>query len=181
MPDFRRLILRKFNDIAGSRYEEILKEYREFFLTEEEMEIPVVSSILMTVDRFSEKPPEELYDIVTAYPGAFIRVVYLVDKGLCSLIRETLGEKAAREFKAREERLGEEFLGEIAKRLSELRLEFTTELIFEDKASFVEESLGEHDLLIISRHFGSESLKTHNVSPLAFRIIQRIEKPVIVY
>ncbi|MEO2151313.1 MAG: universal stress protein [Thermococcus sp.] len=181
MPDLRKLILRKFNYIAGSRYEEILKEYREFFLSEEEMEIPVISSILVAFDRFSGRPSDEFYDVITSYPGAIIRVVYLIDGGLFEVIQETLGESVAREFQQKETSFGKDFLKEVSKRFSELGLDFTAEIIFGDKASFVEEAMREYDLLVISKHFGSEGLKTYNITPLVFKIIQRVEKPVIVY
>ncbi|WP_297498884.1 universal stress protein [Thermococcus sp.] len=181
MVNFGELILRKFQNIAGSRYEEIVKAYQEFFLTEEEMKIPVISSVLLTIDRFSQEPPDELYEVLVSYKSATVRVVYIIDSALCTLIRETLGEDEAREFREKEEGLGREVLEKISRKLSELEMYFTTELIFEEKAPFVEEAVEEHDLLMISRHFGSESLKTHNISPLVFRIVQGIEKPVIVY
>lgn len=181
MVNFGELILRKFLNIAGSRYEEIIKAYQEFFLTEEEMKIPVVSSVLLVIDRFSLEPPEELYDVLASYPSVTVRIVYLIDRDLCEVIRETLGEEEAEEFRRKEESFGEELLKRVSKRFLELGMDFTTELTFTDKASFIEEVIGEHDLLAISRHFGSESLKTHSVSPLVFRIVQRIEKPVIVY
>ena len=181
MVNFGELILRKFQNIAGSRYEEIIKAYQEFFLTEEEMNIPVISSILLTIDRFSPEPPEELYEVLVSYPSAMVRVVYLIDRALCNLIRETLGEEDAMKFREKEEALGMEALEKVSRKLHELGMDFTTELIFEEKALFVEERVKEHDLLAISRHFGSESLKTHNISPLVFRIVQRVEKPVIVY
>lgn len=181
MPDFKKLILRKFNYIAGSRYEEIMKAYREFLLTEEEMEIPVISSVLLVVDRFSEKPPDEIYDVLTSYPGAFIKAIYLIDGRLCALIRETLGEEAAKKFRINEKSMGEEFIRDISGRLSQLGVNFSSEILFEDKASFVEDAMEDYDLLVISKHFGSEGLKTYNITPLAFRIVQRIEKPVILY
>jgi len=46
------LIQRKFKDIVGRRYESVLKEYSEFLLTEEEMLIPEVRSILIPLDLF---------------------------------------------------------------------------------------------------------------------------------
>jgi len=181
MVNFSELILRKFRNIAGSRYEEILKAYQEFFLTEEELRIPVITSILLVVDRFSGRVPNEVFEVLSAYPGARVDVVYLIDSSLYALIRETLGEEEAEEFRKKEEALGRETLTLIERALSELGLDYSAEITFADKVEFVEGEGDERDLLIISRHFGSESVKTHRVSPVVFRIVQGIGKPVIVY
>ncbi|WP_297548425.1 universal stress protein [Thermococcus sp.] len=181
MVNFSELILRKFRNIAGSRYEEIMKAYQEFFLTEEELQIPTINSILFAIDRFSGKIPDEVFDVVSAYPGAKVEVVYLIDSVLCGLIRETLGEDEARKFREKEEALGREILKKIESTLSELGMNFTMAIIFDDKVEFIENETESRDLLVISRHFGSESVKTHKVSPVVFRIVQGIKKPVIVY
>ncbi|WP_297066472.1 universal stress protein [Thermococcus sp.] len=181
MVNFSELILRKFMNIAGSRYEEIMKAYQEFFLTEEELQIPVITSILFVVDRFSGDIPREVFDVLSSYPEARIDVVYLVDSALFSLIRETLGEEEAEKFRENEESLGRQILKKIEDELSKLGMDYTVEIIFADKVDFVEHETGTKDLLVISRHFGSESVKTHKVSPVVFRIVQGIEKPVIVY
>ena len=181
MVNFSELILRKFRNIAGSRYEEIMKAYQEFFLTEEELQIPVINSILFVVDRFSGEIPTGVFEVLSAYPHASVDVVYLVDSGLFSLIRETLGEEDAEKFREKEESLGRKVLEKIEKELSKLGMDFTVEITFADKVDFVEEKTESSDLLVISRHFGSESVKTHKVSPVVFRIVQGIKKPVIVY
>lgn len=67
------VILRKFNNIAGTRYEEILKAYENFFLTEEELVIPEINSILLVFDRFSEKVPEEVHETLSAFEEAAVR------------------------------------------------------------------------------------------------------------
>ena len=181
MVNFSELILRKFKNIAGSRYEEIMKAYQEFFLTEEELRIPTITSILLVVDRFSGRIPNEVFDVLSAYPGARVDVVYLIDSVLCALIRETLGEEEAEAFRRKEEALGKEILRLAKRALSELGLDFSTEITFADKVEFVETESKTRDLLVVSRHFGSESIKTQRVSPVVFRIVQGITKPVIVY
>ena len=181
MVNFSELILRKFRNIAGSKYEEIMRAYQEFFLTEEELRIPTVTSILLVVDRFSGRIPSEVFDVLSAYPRARVDVFYLVDFSLYALIRETLGEEEAEAFKRNEEALGREILELAERALSELGLEFSTGIMFADKVEFVEIESKTRNLLVISRHFGSESIKTHKVSPIVFRIVQGITKPVIVY
>jgi len=46
------LIQRKFKDIVGRRYDSVLKDYSEFLLTDEEMLVPEVRSILVPLDLF---------------------------------------------------------------------------------------------------------------------------------
>jgi len=181
MVNFSEIILRKFKNIAGSRYEEIMKAYQEFFLTEEELRIPEIRSILLVIDRFSGGVPEGVFEVLSAYAGAEIDVVYIIDSSLCSLIRETLGEEEANIFRKKEESLGRELLKATENALRGLNLNFSTEIRFEDKVEFIENEAERRDLLVISRHFGSESTKTHRISPVVFRVVQGITRPVIVY
>ncbi len=181
MVDFSRIILRRFRNIAGFRYEEIMEAYREFFLTEEELKIPGIESVLLILDRFSGEVPEEVFEVLSAYPKARIDAFYVIDGAIYSIIKETLGEEEAGVFRRSEESLGREFLRTIEKALSKLDLSVSTGVTFADKVEFVESEAEKRDLLVISRHFGSESVKTHKVSPVVFRIVQGIKKPVIVY
>ncbi|WP_297476127.1 universal stress protein [Thermococcus sp.] len=181
MVNFSGIILRKFKNIAGSRYEEIMKAYQEFFLTEEELQIPEVKSILLVLDRFSGEVPEEVFEVLSAYPGARIEVVYVIDEGLCSIIGKTLGEEEAEAFRKSEESLGRELLRVTERSLSKFDLSFSMEITFADKVEFVENDAKNRDILVVSRHFGSESTKTHRISPIVFRIVQGVKKPVIVY
>nr|CCE71158.1 TPA: hypothetical protein PAB3419a.1n [Pyrococcus abyssi GE5] len=50
-----------------------------------------------------------------------------------------------------------------------------------NKATIIEKESEKHDVLVISRHYGTSSTKTHQVSPVVFRIMQNVEKPVIIY
>lgn len=181
MVKFASLINQKFKNIAGSRYEEILKAYEDFFLTEEEMIIPEVNSVLIALDRYSEEVPEEVYEAVSAYPGARFLLVYMIDENVLRLIRGTLGEKEAQKFQEKEEQLAEERLSKVEKRLRELGISPRRELVFGDKGEYIEELANEHDLIVISKHYGSETTKTHPVSPVVFRVVQHVGKPVIIY
>ncbi|MBP1912363.1 universal stress protein [Thermococcus stetteri] len=175
------IILRKFNDIAGTRYEEILKAYKNFFLTEEELVIPEINSILLAFDRFSCRVSEDVYETISAFENVSLQVVYVIDEGVLRMIRETLGEEAAEEFKEKEVAFAEDFLREVEKKLGELNFKFSRKIAFGDKAEYVEDLSEEYDLLVISRRYGSETTKTHRVSPVVFRIVQHVEKPVILY
>jgi len=175
------IILRKFNNIAGTRYEEILKAYENFFLTEEELIIPEINSILLAFDRFSCKLPEELYETLTAFQGARITIVYIIDEAVFKIIRETLGEEEAFEFKRKEIAFAEEFLRAIEEKLRGLGFEWEREIIFGNKSEYVEDLAESYDLIMMSKHYGFESTRTHSVSPVVFRIVQHMKKPIILY
>jgi hypothetical protein len=173
------IILRKFNNIAGTRYEEILKAYENFFLTEEELVIPEIKSVLLVFDRFSCRFSKEVYDTISAFAEADVQVVYVIDEGVLRMIRETLGEEAAEEFRRKEITFAETLLKGIEDKLGELNITFKRKFAFGDKAEYVENISKRYDLLIISRQYGSETTKTHRVSPVVFRIVQHVEKPVV--
>ncbi|WP_297421033.1 adenine nucleotide alpha hydrolase family protein [Thermococcus sp.] len=181
MVRFASFISQKFKNIAGNRYEEILKSYEDFFLTEEEMVIPDVGSVLIALDRYSEEVPSEVYEAISAYPNAGFLVVYVVDENVLRLIRSTLGDKEAQKFQEKEEQLAEERLSKVEKKLRELGISPRRGRVFGDKGEYLEELTGKYDLLVISKHYGSETTKTHPISPVVFRVVQGIKKPVVIY
>ncbi len=181
MVKFTDLITRKFQNIAGSRYEEILKAYEEFFLTEEEMVIPDIKSILIPLDRYTTTVPEEVYETISAYPNARLQLVYMIDENVCRLIKDTLGEEDAKKFREKEERRAREILSRMRDRIRELGIIWAEDTVFGDKSEYVESIAGEYDMLIISKHYGSETAKTHTVSPVVFRIVQYVGRPVVLY
>ncbi|WP_297439019.1 universal stress protein [Thermococcus sp.] len=181
MVKFTDLITRKFQNIAGSRYEEILKAYEEFFLTEEEMVIPDIKSILIPLDRYTTTVPDEVYETISAYPNARLQLVYMIDENVCRLIKDTLGEEDAKKFREKEERRAREILSRMRDRIRELGIIWAEDTVFGDKSEYVESIAGEYDMLIISKHYGSETAKTHTVSPVVFRIVQYVGRPVVLY
>jgi hypothetical protein len=178
---FSELIDRKFRNIAERRYEDILEKYKEFFLTEEEMVIPEINSIIMVFDRYSEKPTKEVYDAISAYPEAEICLLYTVDENVAMLIAATLGEEEAKKFREAERDYGEAFLEEVTKRLKELGFTTKSRLIFGNKSEEALLRKEKYDLFVLSRKYGAETSKTSSVSPLVIKIVQHIEKPVMVY
>ncbi len=175
------IILRKFNSIAGTRYEEIIKAYENFFLTEEEMVIPEIESLLLAFDRFSCELPENVYEVLLSFRDARVTAVYVIDEAVFRIIRETLGEAEAEEFKKKELAFAEKFLETVEEKLRTLNINWERRIIFGDKSEYVMDALENHDLLILSRHYGFETTKTHSISPVVFRIVQNVKKPVIVY
>ncbi|WP_457750722.1 universal stress protein [Thermococcus sp.] len=181
MVNVNKLILRKFRNIAGSRYEEILKAYREFLLTEEEMIIPRVESVLVALDRYSGEIPAQIFRLLEYYSPQKIMVIYVIDNSTCRLIRDTLGEEDAQKFRERENQLATELLGKIEVEMREHRLNWSCDVVFAGKTEYIETIVEKYDVLVIGKQYGSESTKTHHISPLVFRIVQHISKPVVLY
>jgi hypothetical protein len=179
---FSSLINRKFKNIAGDRYEEISRRYREFLLLPEEFVLPEVNSILMPIDRFSGEIPEELYETLSAYLGASVTLVYISEKRTLSLIEQTLGKVEAEKLKNAKIEFAEGMLARIAPRLEELGLRVERRYFIGSKADDVIGLMGEgFDLLVVSRSYGSEVTKTSPVSPMVLKIVQHLDKPVLVY
>jgi len=177
---YSSLIRRKFRNIAGKRYGMILKEYREFLLAEEEMALPEIGSILMPLDRFVKDIPLELYETLSSY-DARVLLVYIIDSQVFSIINQTLSGDASEEFKRKEEIYGLRILREISNELGDFGLKVQTRLFFGDKGEDVIRLAADHDLLAISRAYGSEITKTSPLSPVAFKIIQHVNIPSIIY
>ena len=79
------LIQRKFKDIVGRRYEAVLKDYSEFLLTDEEMLVPEVRSILIPLDLFVHDITDEAIEVLSAY-NATITLAYITDAGVIELL-----------------------------------------------------------------------------------------------
>ncbi|AEC51810.1 hypothetical protein PNA2_0894 [Pyrococcus sp. NA2] len=182
MSFFSNLILRKFKNVEA-RYEEIVKAYREFLLTEEELTLPKIKSILLPLDRYSEPLPQSVLEYISSYPGIKIQLVYVIDEEICRLIRETIGEKDSELFRKNELERGEEVLNTTRESIITLNLEhsISSKIKLGNKADVVEEESRNFDIIIISRHYGAGTTKTHQISPTVFRILQNVAKPVIIY
>jgi len=183
MDIFSKLIQRKFRNIAGERYEEIARRYREFLLLPEEFVLPEIRSILMPVDRFSGEIPSELYETLSAYSGASVTVVYISEKRTLSLIEQTLGKEEAEKLRRAKMEFAERLSHEIASRLEKHDLRVETRHFIGSKSDDVIE-LAERekfDLLVVSRSYGSEVTRTCPMSPVVLKIVQHVKIPVVVY
>lgn len=177
---YSSFIGRKFKHIAGKKYEDIMRHYREFLLTEEERQIPEIHSILMPLDRYVKNVPAEVYETISAYE-AEVLLVYILDSQVFELVRQTLSPEASEEFKRREEMIGEELLNNVAKKLESYGLKVQRRMFFGNKSDDVIRMAENYDMLAISKNYGSEITKTSPLSPLVLKIIQHLEIPVIVY
>ena len=95
MEYFKSLINRKFKDVVGTRYSDVLKDYREFLLTDEEILVSDFKNVLMPLDIFVSSVPEEMYDLLTAFEDAEVNLVYITDSDVLSIIDDVLGDDAA--------------------------------------------------------------------------------------
>ncbi|HII61715.1 hypothetical protein [Pyrococcus horikoshii] len=179
---FSNIILRRFRDIAPI-YEEILKAYKEFLLTEEELEIPTVTRILIPLDRYSDPLPESVIEYISSFPGSRVGLIYVIDEDVCRVIRETIGDKDAEIFREKEFKKGEETLNATKKLIEDLNLNhiISSQIKIGNKATIIEHESEDYDILIVSRYYGATMVKTYQVSPIVFRILQNVEKPVIIY
>ncbi|CUX77244.1 hypothetical protein CHITON_0465 [Thermococcus chitonophagus] len=177
---FSNIILRKFKNIAP-RYEEIVRAYREFLLTEEEFTIPKIEKILIPLDRYSESPTNTVIEYLTSYPGSTILLLYIIDGEVCRLIRETIGENEAELFRKRELEKGHKTLEKVEATLPSDSFTVKSQLKTGNKAEIIEEIANDFDVVIISRHYGAETTKTHPVSPVVLRILQNVKIPVLLY
>lgn len=178
---FNKLVTRKFRNIAGDRYDEILKRYREFLLLPDEFVLPEIHLILIPIDRFAHEIPSELYETLEAYSGASVMLVYVSESMVFRMIEQTLGRDEAEKLKAAERELGERVLVEIASSLEDIGLRVTKRHLFGNKSDNVIKLAENFDLLVISRGYGSEITKMSPMSPLVLRIVQHVVKPTIVY
>ncbi|ASJ02121.1 hypothetical protein A3L09_01970 [Thermococcus profundus] len=183
MDIFNRIISRKFKNIAGDRYEQIAKRYREFLLLPEELVLPEVRSILFPIDRFSLDIPDELLETLSAYSGAFVKLVYVSEERTLRLIEQTLGEEEAEKLRMEKIRFARQTVKDFAPKLERLGLSVLKEPIIGSKSDDVIDMMSaqDFDLLVISRSFGAEPTKTSPTSPVVLKILQHIEKPVIIY
>ncbi|WP_297523344.1 universal stress protein [Thermococcus sp.] len=178
---FSELINRKFQNIAENRYREIVERYREFFLSEEELAIPRIFRVFVLLDRYSEKPNDDVYETLKAYPSARVCLLYVVEESLVRLVASTLGDEEAEKLRTLEINFGNNILDEVESRLKEMKFEVERRFIFGVRAEEPLKFEDDCDLFIISKHYGSETSKTYPVSPMVYRIVQHIEKPIIIY
>ncbi len=181
MDVFSNVISRKFRNIAGKRYDEIMRFYREFLLSEEEMRVPMVSRFLMPLDRSTLDIPDPVYDILSAYKGVPVLLLYVIDVEVLRIVEGTLGKEEADTFKERELKAARELLDSIEDRLSSFRIRWDEDVVLGHKCEDVIDRVRHSDMLVLSKRYGSEGAKSSRISPLVFRIVHSVSEPVVVY
>ncbi|NYT04998.1 MAG: universal stress protein [Methanomicrobiales archaeon] len=178
---YTSLIQRKFKDVVGKRYESVLREYGEFLLSEEEMVVPEIHSILLPLDIFVKEIPPSLYEVLSAYEGARVSLVYITDAQVYSVISEVLSAGAGEEFMRKKEEYGHVLLNQVSGELAAAGIESTQRMFTGHKGEDIEKLASSHDLVALAKSYGSEKTEHYPISPLAIRIAQRLKKPTILF
>ncbi|WP_067051345.1 universal stress protein [Methanofollis ethanolicus] len=178
---FTSLLQRKFKDVAGTRYEAVAREYREFLLTEEEMVVPEVSSILMPLDYFVKEIPPALYETLSSYEGAKVTLVYIIDMEVIRIVEDSLDEKAIAEFRRKRESFGEDLLNRAIASLEGAGLSVTSRMFAGKKFDNILELMQESDLIAVSKTYGTQTTEIAPLSSVTLRLAQMANIPIIVY
>lgn len=178
---FTSLIQRKFKDVAGTRYDAIVKEYREFLLTEEERRVPEVRSILMPLDYFVKEVPPVLYETLSSYEGATVSLVYIVDLEVIRIVEDSLNADTMAEFKRKREAFGEELLEKTTAELEAIGLSVKSRMFSGRKLENIVEAAEGHDLIAVSKKYAASMAEVAAVSLITLRLAQTVSKPIIIY
>lgn len=174
------LIQRKFKDIVGRRYEAVLKDYSEFLLTDEEMLIPEVRSILMPLDLFVYDITDDAIDVLSAY-DATISLAYITDATVIGILEKALDHEAAEEFRAKKEETGKKILDRAAAKLEEHGFSTRTRIFVGHKGDDVVSMAKNHDMIALCRHYADGESTDDSISPVVLRICQQVETPALIY
>jgi hypothetical protein len=174
------LIRRKFTDVAGTRYDEILKEYADFLPTNEEFLIKPVSSIFMPLDYFSPVVPGHIPDLLAVF-DAPVEIVYIIDEEAIRLVAYGLGTDAEETFRKKEEALAGEYLRRAGDLFADAGVDATSRVRTGVKGETTITLAGNHDLMAIGKKFGMLTGEQFPASPAVLRIQQVTTCPVIIY
>lgn len=174
------LIQRKFKDIVGRRYESVLKEYSEFLLTEEEMLIPEVRSILIPLDLFVHDISDEAIDVLSTY-NATISLAYITDARVIELLEQALDHASTEEFRAKKEEYGRELLERTAAKLKGHGITTQTRMFVGHKGDDVVRMAKNYDLVALCRRYADGEATDVSISPTVLRICQRVATPALIY
>jgi len=174
------LIQRKFKDIVGRRYEAVLKDYSEFLLTDEEMLVPEVRSILIPLDLFVHDITDEAIEVLSTY-NATISLAYITDAGVIELLEQTLNHALTKEFRAKKEEEGQELLERTVTKLKAHGISTQTRMFVGHKGDDVVRIAKNHDMVALCRRYADGESTDVSVSPIVLRICQRVETPALIY
>jgi len=182
MSYYRALIERKFRDLAGSRYEQILNEYRDFIPSEEELQVAPVKSILVLLDFFSGELPGEVSGLLSTY-HAPVTLVYLIDDQVLRVVSDSLGRDTGARFLEREEDRARELLKSTCALVEEAgsscrSLVRTGTKGDEAQAQAQAQTSG---LLVLGKKFGMTAGDNGDISPMVLRLQKAAPCPVLIY
>lgn len=181
MDYFKSLINRKFKDVVGTRYKDVLKDYREFLLTEDDLVICNFRKVLMPLDIFVSEVSGDFYDLLTAFNDLEINLVYITDSDVVSIIKDVLGEEAAATYQGKKEDYGTNLLDKVAGELEERGLPVNRRLYSGHKWDDIEIMSGNYDLVAISKSYGGGRGDENEISPVAQRLVQQMSVSTVLY
>ncbi|WFN37297.1 hypothetical protein L1994_02605 [Methanomicrobium antiquum] len=176
---YSSLINRKFKDVVGNRYEGIIKEYKEFLLTEEEV-VKDVKTILLPLDIFVKEIPNTLYELLSIY-GAEVTLVYIVDRDAIAMVKEILGEDSAKEYAEKKEKHGYKLIEKISAELEDRGISSKERLFAGHKLDNIETMSNDFDLVAISKSYGGGRGDENEISPVSQRLISQINAAAVLY
>ncbi len=174
------LIRRKFTDLAGTRYDKILKEYADFLPTNEEFVIKPVSSVFMPLDYFSPVVPGHIPDTIAVY-DAPVEIIYIIDKEAIRLVSDGLGTDAEEIFHKKEETLAGEYIRRALDLFEDAGVPVTSQVRTGIKGETTIALAGNYDLMAMGKKFGILTGEQFPASPAVLRIQQVTTCPVLIY
>ncbi len=180
MSYYRVLIERKFRDLAGSRYEQILNEYRDFIPSEEELQVAPVKSILVLLDFFSGGLPGEVSGLLSAY-HAPVTLVYLIDDQVLRVVSDSLGPDTGARFLEREEDRARELLKRTCALVEDAGGPCRSLVRTGTKGDEAQAQAQTAGLLVLGKKFGLTPGHNGDISPMVFRLQKAAPCPVMIY
>jgi hypothetical protein len=181
MEYFKSLINRKFKDVVGTRYKDVLKDYREFLLTEEDIVICNFRKVLMPLDIFVSDVSEDFYDLMTAFCDIEVNLVYITDTDVVSIINDVLGEDSATVYQTKKEEYGAKLLEKVAGELEGRGMAVNRRLYSGHKWDDVEIMSRNYDLVAVSKSYGGGRGDENEISPVAQRLVQQMSVSAVLY
>jgi len=174
------LIQRKYKDIVGKRYDAVLKDYSEFLLTDEEMFVPEVRSILIPLDLFASDVTDDAIDVLSTY-NATVSLAYITDATVVALLEQALDAASAEEFRRKKEEAGREILDRVTAKLEERGFSTKTRIFVGHTGDDVVNMANNHDMIAICRRYADGESTGDSISPVVLRICQQVKTPALIY
>jgi len=177
---YSALINRKFKDVVGQRYNDIMKDYKEFFISEEEFLEMEINRILFPLDISVKNIPESIYSLFELYNGE-ITLVYITDSYVCSVIGEVLGSDTAENYCSKKEKMGEQILDEVTRNLENKGLVVKKRMFSGNKWDDIERISEDFDMVAVSKDYGGGRGDENEISPVAQRLIQLLKVNTVLF
>ena len=176
------VIHRKFRDFVGNRYDAVLKDYQEFLITEEDLVLPEYASILVPMDLYASEISENVIRLLAAYEVP-VTLVYISDRYVHDVIKESLGEEAVEAYQKKKDDLGDSILKKAEQAFISAGASVKIRRFIGHKGQDVEKIVVSEDidLIAVSKKYGMAQSEDYHLSPLVARLTQHLQIPTIIY